>query len=52
VWFNWDATNFYVTADITEAAFSENYTGANIWEGDGLQVAFTSGVAASATTRT
>jgi hypothetical protein len=47
VWFNWDATSFYVTADITEAAFSENYTGANIWEGDSLQVAFTSGVPGS-----
>lgn len=50
VWFNWDSTNFYFTANITEAAFSQNYTGANIWEGDSLQVAFTSGVPGSSAT--
>jgi len=50
VWFNWDSTNFYVTADITEAAFSEAFTGASIWEGDSLQVAFTSGVPGSSAT--
>jgi beta-glucosidase-like glycosyl hydrolase len=53
VWFNWDANNLYVTADITESAFSELYTGGNIWQGDSLQVAATSGVpGASASTST
>jgi beta-glucosidase-like glycosyl hydrolase len=47
VWFNWDANNLYVTADITESAFSELYTGGNIWQGDSLQVAATSGVPGS-----
>jgi beta-glucosidase len=47
VWFNWDSTNFYVTADITEAAFSQNATGGNIWQGDSMQVAFTAGVPGS-----
>ncbi|HSZ39089.1 MAG TPA: glycoside hydrolase family 3 C-terminal domain-containing protein [Trebonia sp.] len=50
VWFNWDSTNFYVTANIIEAAFSQDYTGANIWEGDSFQVAFTSGVPGSSAT--
>jgi beta-glucosidase-like glycosyl hydrolase len=49
VWFNWDANNLYVTADITESAFSELYTGGNIWQGDSLQVAATSGVPGSST---
>jgi beta-glucosidase len=47
VWFNWDSTNFYVTADITEAAFSQNATGGNIWQGDSMQVSFTAGVPGS-----
>ena len=49
LWFNWDANNLYVTADITESAFSELYTGGNIWQGDSLQVAATSGVPGSST---
>jgi len=53
MWFNWDATNLYITADITENAFSQNFTGANIWQGDSLQVAATSDVpGSSATTST
>ncbi|HWG26462.1 glycoside hydrolase family 3 C-terminal domain-containing protein [Actinospica sp.] len=53
MWFNWDATNLYITADITEAAFSQLYTGGNIWQGDSLQVAATSDVpGSSATTST
>ena len=47
VWFNWDSTNFYVTADITEAAFSQNATGGNIWQGDSMQASFTAGVPGS-----
>jgi beta-glucosidase len=53
MWFNWDATNLYITADITENAFSQNFTGANIWQGDSLQVAATTDVpGSSATTST
>ncbi|HYS34244.1 MAG TPA: NEW3 domain-containing protein, partial [Pseudonocardiaceae bacterium] len=49
VWFDWDANNLYMTAEITESAFSELYTGGNIWQGDSLQVAATSGVPGSST---
>jgi beta-glucosidase-like glycosyl hydrolase len=44
VWLDWDSTNLYVTADLTDDVFSEPATGANIWQGDCLQVAATSGV--------
>jgi beta-glucosidase-like glycosyl hydrolase len=44
IWYDWDSTHLYITADITEAAFSNTSTGANIWQGDSLQVAATSGV--------
>jgi beta-glucosidase len=47
VWFNWDSANLYVTADITDSNFSEPATGVNIWQGDSLQVAATSGVPGS-----
>jgi hypothetical protein len=50
LWFNWDATNLYITADITESAFAEPYTGASIWNGDSLQVAATSDVPGSSAT--
>lgn len=50
VWFDWDSTNLYITADITDSNFSETYTGADIWEGDSLQVAATSGVPGSSAT--
>jgi hypothetical protein len=53
IWYDWDSTNLYVTADITESAFSQNFTGANIWQGDSLQVAATADVpGSSATTST
>jgi hypothetical protein len=44
VWLDWDSTNLYVTADITDDVLSEPATGANIWQGDSLQIAATSGV--------
>lgn len=50
VWFDWDSTNLYVTADITDNNFSEPATGGNIWQGDSLQVAATSGVPGSSAT--
>jgi predicted alpha-1,2-mannosidase len=50
VWFDWDSTYLYVTADITDSNFSEPATGVNIWEGDSLQVAATSGVPGSSAT--
>ncbi|HEY3872474.1 MAG TPA: glycoside hydrolase family 3 C-terminal domain-containing protein [Actinocrinis sp.] len=53
VWFDWDSNYLYVTADITESAFANPATGANIWQGDSMQFAATSGVpGASATTST
>lgn len=50
VWFDWDSTNLYVTALITDNNFSEPATGSNIWQGDSLQVAVTSGVPGSSAT--
>jgi beta-glucosidase len=47
MWFNWDAKNLYITADMTEAAFSQTNTGGDIWKGDSLQVSATSGVPGS-----
>jgi beta-glucosidase-like glycosyl hydrolase len=44
MWFNWDAKNLYLTADMTEAAFSQTNTGGDIWKGDSLQVSATPGV--------
>ncbi|MBM9510464.1 glycoside hydrolase family 3 C-terminal domain-containing protein [Actinacidiphila acididurans] len=53
VWLNWDASNLYITADLTDDVFSEPATGADIWQGDCLQFAATSGVpGASATEST
>jgi beta-glucosidase len=53
IWYDWDSTYLYITADITESAFSNTATGANIWEGDSLQFAATTGVpGSSATTST
>ncbi|WP_327287370.1 glycoside hydrolase family 3 C-terminal domain-containing protein [Streptomyces sp. NBC_01198] len=53
VWLDWDATNLYLTADLTDDVFSEPATGADIWQGDCLQFAATSGVpGASATEST
>jgi len=50
VWFNWDATHLYVTAQISDTNFSEPATGGNIWQGDSVQVAATSGVPGSSAT--
>lgn len=47
VWLNWDSTNLYITADLTDDVLSQPATGANIWQGDCLQVAATSGVPGS-----
>ncbi len=44
VWLDWDSTNLYITADLTDDVFSEPATGVNIWQGDCLQIAATSGV--------
>ncbi|SCE09985.1 Ig-like domain (group 2) [Streptomyces sp. DvalAA-14] len=50
VWLDWDATNLYVTADLTDDVQSEPATGADIWQGDCLQLAATSGVPGSSAT--
>ena len=50
MWFNWDATNIYVTAQISDNNFSEPAAGGNIWQGDSVQVAATSGVPGSSAT--
>jgi beta-glucosidase-like glycosyl hydrolase len=53
VWLDWDATNLYITADLTDDVHSEPATGGDIWQGDCLQFAATSGVpGASATPST
>ncbi|WP_194924538.1 glycoside hydrolase family 3 C-terminal domain-containing protein [Catenulispora pinisilvae] len=49
MWFDWDAKNLYVTADMTEAAFSQTNTAGDIWKGDSLQVSATSGIPGSST---
>jgi len=50
VWLDWDSTHLYVTAQISDANFSEPATGGNIWQGDSLQLAATSGVPGSSAT--
>jgi predicted alpha-1,2-mannosidase len=47
VWLDWDSANLYITAEVSDDNFSELATGANIWQGDSLQVAATSGVPGS-----
>nr|WP_143765342.1 glycoside hydrolase family 3 C-terminal domain-containing protein [Catenulispora acidiphila] len=47
MWFDWDAQNLYVTADMTEAAFSQTNTAGDIWKGDSMQVSATSGIPGS-----
>ncbi|WP_206319085.1 glycoside hydrolase family 3 C-terminal domain-containing protein [Actinacidiphila epipremni] len=47
VWLDWDAAHLYLTADLTDDVFSEPATGADIWQGDCLQFAATSGVPGS-----
>ncbi|WP_405590926.1 glycoside hydrolase family 3 C-terminal domain-containing protein [Streptomyces sp. NBC_01190] len=50
VWLDWDASNLYLTADLTDDVLSEPATGADIWQGDCLQFAATSGVPGSSAT--
>jgi beta-glucosidase-like glycosyl hydrolase len=53
VWLDWDSTNLYITADLTDDVQSQPATGPDIWQGDSLQFAATSGVpGASATEST
>ncbi|SEG92334.1 beta-glucosidase [Actinacidiphila yanglinensis] len=47
VWLDWDSSNLYVTADLTDDVLSQPATGADIWQGDSLQLAATSGVPGS-----
>jgi hypothetical protein len=47
VWFDWDSSNLYVTVEVQDDNFSEPATGGNIWQGDSLQVAATTGVPGS-----
>jgi hypothetical protein len=47
VWLDWDSSYLYVTADVSDDNFSEPATDVNIWQGDSLQVAATSGVPGS-----
>jgi beta-glucosidase len=50
VWLDWDSTNLYVTADLTDDVFSNSATEVNIWQGDSLQIAATSGMPGSSAT--
>ena len=50
VWLDWDSAHLYVTAEVNDDNFSEPAAGANIWQGDSLQVAATSGVPGSSAT--
>ncbi|MGQ4517077.1 glycoside hydrolase family 3 C-terminal domain-containing protein [Streptomyces sp. DW26H14] len=53
VWLDWDASSLYVTANLTDDVFSQPADGADMWQGDSLQLAATSGVpGASATEST
>ncbi|MEW1864174.1 glycoside hydrolase family 3 C-terminal domain-containing protein [Streptomyces sp. NPDC088194] len=53
VWLDWDSDNLYITANLTDDVQSQPATGADIWQGDSLQFAATSGVpGASATEST
>ncbi|WP_051839987.1 glycoside hydrolase family 3 C-terminal domain-containing protein [Streptomyces sp. NRRL F-5126] len=50
VWLDWDSTNLYITADLTDDVFSQPRTGADIWQGDSLQFAATTGVPGASAT--
>ncbi|WP_433891198.1 glycoside hydrolase family 3 C-terminal domain-containing protein [Streptomyces sp. CA-111067] len=52
VWLNWDADNLYITANLTDDVQSQPAAGADIWQGDSLQFAATSGVPGSSATET
>lgn len=36
----WDEQNLYLTAEMSDDAFHQDYTGTDIWRGDCLQLAF------------
>jgi len=42
VYVGWDATNFYMTAEVTDDKHFNNQTGSDIWNGDCIQFAFDS----------
>ena len=50
VWLDWDSSNLYITANLTDDVQSQPATGADIWQGDSLQFAATSGVPGSSAT--
>lgn len=43
IWLTYDAQNLYLTADLTDDVQYQDQTGANIWQGDGVQLAVGSG---------
>ncbi|MFI0717587.1 glycoside hydrolase family 3 C-terminal domain-containing protein [Streptomyces sp. NPDC021224] len=43
VYLNWDDANLYLTANLTDDVLSQPATGPDIWQGDSLQFAATSG---------
>ncbi|MFC1405493.1 MULTISPECIES: glycoside hydrolase family 3 C-terminal domain-containing protein [Streptacidiphilus] len=49
MWFDWDSQYLYITADMTEQSFANSATGGDIWQGDSLQFAATSGVPGAST---
>ncbi|MEU6853029.1 glycoside hydrolase family 3 C-terminal domain-containing protein [Actinacidiphila alni] len=52
VWLDWDDTHLYLTANLTDDTHSQPATGADIWQGDSLQFAATSGVPGASATPT
>ena len=44
IWLAADEKNFYMTADVLDNMFSQNYTGSNIWQGDGFQFSIGKGL--------
>lgn len=43
LWLNWDKNYFYLTASISDAVHSQPSNGGNIWQGDSIQLAVSSG---------
>jgi beta-glucosidase len=50
VWLDWDSTNLYLTANVTDDVLSQPATGPDIWQGDSMQFAATTGVPGSSAT--
>lgn len=44
VWFTYDSDNLYLSAGIQDNTQFQDQTGANIWQGDGIQFALTPGL--------